>query len=128
MVTFKRTKTHQKRSYIKKDMKQSKYRTNKNACTSFGLPNAFHASYLYSSCPYIVGRKRGGSYFDHGLKKLLPKMLCNFFNIDPFLMIFAPFESCHRELSNGAKIIKNRSILKKLQSISGKRFFRPWPK
>ena len=38
----------------------------------------------------------------------------NFFNIDPFLMIFAPFESSHSQLSNGAKIIKNGSILKML--------------
>ena len=52
----------------------------------------------------------------------------NFFDIDPFLMIFAPFESCHRELSNGAKFIKKGSILKKLQIISGNNFSRPWPK
>ena len=38
----------------------------------------------------------------------------NFFNIDPFLMIFVPFESSHSQLSNGAKIIKNGSILKNL--------------
>ena len=55
-------------------------------------------------------------------------MVCNFFNIDPFLMIFAPFESSQWPLSNGAKIIKNGSILKKLQNIYGKRFPRPWRK
>ena len=34
------------------------------------------------------------------------RMYHNFFNIDPFLMIFAPFESSRSQLSNGAKIIK----------------------
>ena len=37
-----------------------------------------------------------------------------FLNIDPFLMIFAPFECRRCQLSNGAKIIKNGCILKKL--------------
>ena len=35
-------------------------------------------------------------------------------DIDPFLMIFAPFESPHSQLSNGAKIIKNGPISRKL--------------
>ena len=35
-------------------------------------------------------------------------------NIDPFLMIFAPLESSHSQLSNGAKIIKNGSIVRKI--------------
>ena len=41
------------------------------------------------------------------------RLVHNFLNIDPFLMIFAPFERGDRELSNGAKIIKNGSILRK---------------
>ena len=34
--------------------------------------------------------------------------------MDPFLMIFMPFERGDRELSNGTKLIKNGSILRKL--------------
>ena len=37
-----------------------------------------------------------------------------FLNIDPFLMIFVPFESSQSQLSNGTKIIKNGSILRKI--------------
>ena len=38
----------------------------------------------------------------------------SFLKRDPFLTIFAPFERGDRELSNGTKIIKNGSILRKL--------------
>ena len=34
-------------------------------------------------------------------------LLHNFFDIDPFLIIFAPFESSRCQLSNGIKNIKN---------------------
>ena len=37
-----------------------------------------------------------------------------FLNIDPFLMKFVPFESSHSQLSNGTRIIKNGSILRKI--------------
>ena len=42
------------------------------------------------------------------------KWFHGFFDWYPFLMIFAPFERGDRELSIGAKIIKNGSILRKL--------------
>ena len=48
------------------------------------------------------------------------ELLHNFLDIDPFLMIFMPSESYHSQLSNGIKIIKNGSILRKLWSNS------PW--
>ena len=38
----------------------------------------------------------------------------NFLNIDTFLMKFVPFESSQSQLSNGAKIIKNGYILRKI--------------
>ena len=49
-----------------------------------------------------------------GLKIMWTRLVHNIFNTDPFLMICAPFESGRCQLSNGAKIIKNGSILKKL--------------
>ena len=42
------------------------------------------------------------------------RFLHNFLNIDPFLMILVPIESSRSPLSNGIKIIKNGSILRKL--------------
>ena len=47
-------------------------------------------------------------------EKTPTRLVHNFLNIDPFLMMFAPFESSRSPLSNGAKIIKNGSILRKL--------------
>ena len=41
-------------------------------------------------CVYLDGsitRMSGGIDIGHGLEKLLPEMLCNIFNIDPFLLI-----------------------------------------
>ena len=51
----------------------------------------------------------------HEKQEILSTWLArSFFDIDPFLMIFAPFESWEWGLSNGAKIIKNGSISRKI--------------
>ena len=52
----------------------------------------------------------------------LPWWAHNFLNIDPFLMIFVPFERGDRELSNGTKIVKNGSKIRKLWSDSARDF------
>ena len=44
----------------------------------------------------------------------------SFLKSDPFLTSFAPFERGDRELSNGTKIIKNGSILRKLSNNRNK--------
>ena len=53
------------------------------------------------------------------------RFLHNFRNTDPFLMIFAPLESSHSQLSNGTKLIKNGSILRKLWVNQVGRSFHP---
>ena len=62
--------------------------------------------------------KLSGIYMDtYFVREIMPtRLFHNFFNINPFLMIFVPFESSHSQLSNGRKIIKNGSISKKLWS------------
>ena len=49
-----------------------------------------------------------------GMDKMVIECAQNFLNMDPFLMIFAPLESWDWKLSNGAKIVKNGPMLRKL--------------
>ena len=65
-------------------------------------------------------RRRKGVQATEGSKinvfVTLFRLVHNFLNIGAFLISFAPFESSRSPLSNGAKITKNGSILRKLQT------------
>ena len=79
--------------------------------TSVARPQRLYAIYIIIYNIMDVGNI-GGKI--HIVFLMLFRFLHIFLNIDPFLMKFVPFESSHSQLSNGTKIIKNGSILRKI--------------
>ena len=87
-----------------------RFRTMEGQCIGFSRPNTKNPK--FETYPPKIAKIP---------KNYIPKNIClqtkipfNFLDIDPFLMIFAPFESSRSPLSNGIKIIKNGYILTKI--------------
>ena len=55
-----------------------------------------------------------GTYFLRETMSI--RLVHRFFDMDPFLTSFAPFESARRPLSNVAKIVQNESVDREIRT------------